>query len=172
MEICCVKIKAIVCDANILIDYFDNDKNILKLAAQHCFDIFVPTPILAEIEQISEEVARKLGLQLVEPNLSQLIEAIEMSKDIGSSENDCICLIIARDKGCHCATNEKALYNKCKRNNAEVIRGLGIMIELIKNNYLLKEYSIKTACKIKNSNPRITDKVVKDFIRIISEIRK
>lgn len=162
------KIKAIVCDANILIDYFDNDKNILKLATQHCFEIYVPTPIFAEVKQMTLKDMDDLGLQLIEPGLEQLFEAIEISQRIGPSENDCICLIIARDMNWYCATNEKALYNKCSSEGIQAIRGLKIMIELVEKQILTKENSIKTAVKIKDSNPRITDKVIEQFIKLLN----
>lgn len=44
------KVDTLVCDANILIDYFNNNKQVLKLATTHCYDIYVPTQVFDEVE--------------------------------------------------------------------------------------------------------------------------
>ncbi len=155
------KIGTVVCDANILIDYFDNNKNVLSLAIDHCYDIYVPFPVFEEVEQMEENDAVKLGIRLIEPTLPQLLEAVN---DEGSLSNeDRLCFIIARDNGWICATNEKTLRNKCKRESVETIRGLKIMLELHALRKLSKQEAIETARKIKESNSRITELVIQDF---------
>ncbi|MFA6569475.1 MAG: hypothetical protein WCS96_14790 [Victivallales bacterium] len=155
------KIGTLVCDANILIDYFDNNKNVLKLATEHCYDIYVPVQVFEEVEQMGESDAEKLGIRLVEPTIAQLSEAV--NDDNSLSDEDRLCFIIARDNKWICATNEKRLRNKCIRENVETIRGLKIMLELNALRKLGKQEAINTARKIKESNPRLAEEVVKDF---------
>jgi predicted nucleic acid-binding protein len=69
------KIGTLVCDANILIDYFDNNKNVLRSATEHCYEIYVPYPVFNEVEQMKESDAEKLGIRLIEPTFEQLMEA-------------------------------------------------------------------------------------------------
>lgn len=155
------KIGTLVCDANILIDYFDNNKNVLRLATEHCYDIYVPTPVFEEVEQMGKNDTEKLGIRLIEPTLAQLSEAVNGEGSL--SNEDRLCFIIARDNGWICATNEKSLRNKCKRENVETIRGLKIMLELHVLRKLSKEEAMDTAKKIKESNSRITEGVIQDF---------
>lgn len=103
-------------------------KMLLKLATTHCYDIYVLTQVFDEVKQMSEDDAKKLGIIIIEPSLSQLIEAVEDSSAL--SDEDCLCLIIARDNAWTCATNEKRLCSECRRESVAVIRGLKIMLEL------------------------------------------
>lgn len=155
------KIGTLVCDANILIDYFESNKNILKLATEHCYNIYVPIQVFAEVKQMKEKDAKELGIILIEPTLGQLSEAV--SDDSSLSDEDCLCFIIARDNNWICATNEKRLHNKCKRENVLTIRGLKIMLDLHCIQKLDKQEAIDTAKKIKKSNLRLTEEVIKDF---------
>ena len=155
------KIGTLVCDANILIDYFDNNKNVLRLATEHCYDIYVPIPVFEEVGQMEESDAIKLGIRLIEPTLVQLLEAVNGEGSL--SNEDRLCFIIARDNGWICASNEKSLRNKCIREKVETIRGLKIMMELHAIQKLSKQEAIDTAKKIKESNSRITVEVIQDF---------
>ena len=162
-----LKVGTLVCDANILIDYFDNNKHVLKLATAHCYEIYVPTQIFNEVEQMNEQDAKRLGIKLIEPTLPQLTEAVSISGNSALSGEDCLCLIIARDKKWICATNEKRLYNECKKQKVNVIRGLRIMLELNHQQKLDSKDATDTAEKIKDSNPRLTEAVLKKFISLL-----
>lgn len=159
------KIGTLVCDANILIDYYDNNKHILKLASTHCYDIYVPTQVFNEVRQISAQDAKRLGIKIVEPTLAQLVEAANESSALSDEDN--LCFIIARDNGWICATNEKRLYNECKRKKVATIRGLRIMIELNKLQKLSHQDAVSTARKIQKANPRIAEQVIQEFIALL-----
>jgi rRNA-processing protein FCF1 len=160
------KFSALVCDANILIDYFDNNEDVLKFATQFCYEIYVPIQVFKEVEQMTEKDANRLGIKLIEPTLAQLVEA-SMDNSALSNE-DYLCFLIAKGNEWICATNEKALYNKCKREKVNVIRGLKIMLELNSKNILSKQDAIYTANKIKDSNPRLPGKIIDKFIDMLS----
>ena len=158
----------IVCDANVLIDYFDNNKSIISKCTAHNYEIHVPRQILEEIRQMDETAAVLIGLKIYEPTLAQLLEAKSLNGPL--SFQDWLCLIISRDEGWTCLTNEKALYKKCQVESIEVIRGFSIMYELCKNGQLSKKESIDTATRIKVSNRRIEEKVLIDFIQMIEKL--
>ena len=166
MESCDInKIKTVICDANILIDYYQSDKNILKLASQHCYDIYIPLPVFEEVYQLIEDDLNELGLKIIEASLEQLIEA---QKDQSSlSFADYICLLLAKDNGWICATNEKALFNKCIKENVAVIRGLKFMVDLCKKEVLSKKDAIKIVNIIEQKNNRITKKIIAEFIDML-----
>ncbi len=161
------KVGTLVCDANILIDYFDNNKQVLKLATTHCYEIYVPTLVFDEVKQMDEKDAKTLGIKIFEPSLVQVAEAASISDNSALSDQDCLCLIIARDKQWICATNEKRLYNECKRKKVDAIRGLKIMLELNRQKKLSLSNASETAKKIKDSNKRLTEKVIRTFIQML-----
>ena len=132
----------------------------MKLATTHCYDIYVLTQVFDEVKQMSEDDAKKLGIIIIEPSLSQLIEAVEDSSAL--SDEACLCLIIARDNAWTCATNDKRLYSECRRESVAVIRGLKIMLELNARQKLTTKNATAIARKIQTSNPRLTEKVIQE----------
>jgi len=161
-------LKAVVSDANILIDYIKSNKYILSLSCERLFKIIVPSPILKEIKQLSAEEAVSLGLEVYEPTFKQVTEAIKRENKL--SFQDKLCFIIARDKNCICATNDKVLRNYCKNNNVEIVWGLEIMIKLCENDYLDKKTAVETAKEINKINKLITKEVVEVFIDKINKL--
>lgn len=161
------KIGTLVCDANILIDYFDNNKHVLKLATTHCYEIYVPTLVFEEVEQMDEKDAKRLGIKLFEPSLAQVNEAATISFNSALSDEDCLCLIIARDEKWICATNERRLYKECERRKVNAIRGLQIMLDLNSQDKLSSTDATATAQKIKDNNARLTEAVIKKFISLL-----
>jgi hypothetical protein len=160
--------KIIVCDANVIIDYFDNNKSVLSKCAAINYETHVPRQILEEVGQMDEAAAVSIGLKIYEPELSQLLESKLLKGTL--SFQDWLCLIISRDEGWTCLTNEKPLYKKCQAEGVEVIRGFSIMYDLCSNGHLSKKESIDTATKIKNSNKMIAEKVLNDFIQMIEKL--
>ena len=164
-----MKISAVICDANILIDYIQTDMQIIRLTSEHCFDIYVPEEIIREVDGLTPSVIKANGLIPLKASIEQLMEAIEMADVSGLSEKDCICYIHAREKKCHCATNDKALFNKCRRDKIHVIRGLGFMLELCKKNIISPEEAISTAKRISVINAMITEEILLDFESLLNE---
>jgi rRNA-processing protein FCF1 len=155
-------IKAIISDANILIDYVSANTKILSLASKHLYEIYFPTTLLKEVPIISQQAIKTLGIQLIEPELKQVIEAAQ--HDTGTSPEDRLCYVLARDNHWACATNDKKLRRLCSNNNVICLWGFEIMVELVRQSVLSVEEAVKTAQKISAINPRITKSVVADFI--------
>jgi len=78
--------KAIVSDANVLIDYVKANKKILHLAVKHLCEIYIPVPVLKEVKDISRGELEKLGINIFEPTIDQLIQAAQ--KPFGLSFED------------------------------------------------------------------------------------
>ncbi len=155
--------RVVICDANILIDYAKANKKIIGLITAHLYEIWIPLPVWSEVKDLSDDDAELLGLNIAEPSLSQTYEAANMFGG-GLSDEDSMCFIMARDEKAICATNEKPLRKKCMENKIEVLWGLQMIIQLCEIGRLKVEGAVKIGEKIVKMNPRITQKVLDDFI--------
>ena len=154
--------KAIISDANVLIDYVKANKKILHLAVKHLCDIYVPVPVLREVKDISRSELEKLGIIIFDPTLAQINQAAQ--KPFGLSFQDQLCLLIAKENSWVCATNDKQLRGQCEKDGVEVIWGLEIMVLLNKEGYLERIEAEKTVEKIGVSNRYISKDLIKKFI--------
>ena len=154
--------KAIISDANVLIDYVKANKKILHLAVKHLCDIYVPVPVLREVKDISRSELEKLGIIIFDPTLAQINQAAQ--KPFGLSFQDQLCLLIAKENSWVCATNDKQLRGQCEKDGVEVIWGLEIMVLLNKEGYLERIEAEKTVEKIGTSNRYISKDLIKKFI--------
>lgn len=160
--------KAVISDTNILIDYIESNKYILSISCEKLYKIIIPSPILKEIKQLSEEEAVNLGLEIYEPSFTQVLEATQ--KEGKLSFQDKLCFIIARDKNCICATNDRVLRKYCITNKVDAIWGLEIMLKLCENNFLEKKIAVETAKDIHKNNKLITKEVLDTFIDKINKL--
>lgn len=151
----------LVPDANVLIDYANTDRNILAIIRQHLATIHIPSPVLAEVRQLPLREARRLGLQVVEPSLTQATEAAIGGGAI--SFQDRLCLIIARDSGWTCLTNDKPLRNACQAVGVASMWGLETMRILVRSGHLSVERASATAEQIADTNPYITKTLLRRF---------
>jgi len=159
---------AVISDTNILIDYIVSNKYILSVSCEKLYKFIIPTPIFKEIKQLPQEEAINLGMEIYEPSLKQVIEANQ--RDGKLSFYDKLCFVVARDKKCICATNDKVLKNYCTNNNVDTIWGLEIMLRLYENNFLEKKTAVETARDIHKSNKLITKEVLETFIAKINKL--
>ncbi len=152
----------LIVDANVLIDYANSDPTVLALAGRHLGPIYLPTPLLAEVDQLAESDCASLGLRLVEPTLEQLLDAGEGRGRL--SFTDRLCLILARDNGWGFVTNDGALRQACVAAEVEVIWGLELMLQLVEIGELEGSAAIAKASAIRASNPaHITLKILARF---------
>jgi rRNA-processing protein FCF1 len=156
------EVVGLVFDASALIDIVDADPALLTTVAQHIAPVLIPMPVLREVSSLTDKGCAKLGLTLVEPTIEQLEEAATAGGSL--SEEDHLCLIVARDSGATCVTSDGALYNACKREGVEVWRGLRPLIVLVTRGHLEVHAAIATVRAIKRSNLYITTVVVRSFL--------
>lgn len=156
-----------VIDANVLIDYANTDPSILSLAVKHIGPIFVPSVILDEVEQLSINDCVNLGLTIIEEPVEILDAAVERRGRL--SFEDQVCLLLAIDNGYTCISNDKRLHGVCGEENISVMRGLRLMIELVRKDALDKSSAMEVAEAIHLSNPfHITSEIIDDFRKKIS----
>ena len=154
----------IISDADVLIDYVQSTPNVLKLISRHVGKLHVATPVLREVSQLDETNAGKLGIEVIEPTLAQIVEANQLRQDKPAlSGPDAICFIMARDNGWACLTNDKPLRRFCQDNNVRCIWGIEIMLHLVSSKKLASERAYRTACDIQAKNKHIKSKTIEDF---------
>jgi hypothetical protein len=67
---------AVISDANVLIDHIKVERTkVLRLVSEHLFPIKLPRSILNEVDQLTEDHAEALGMEIVEETVGHLREA-------------------------------------------------------------------------------------------------
>jgi len=156
----------LILDANILIDFYKCDRTIVKLICTYVGQIYLATPVLDEIKQIDEGDCLELGIKLVEPELEQLMLAAEKKGPLSFQDN--LCLILAKEHGWTCVTNDKPLRQKCEIEGVALIWGIELICILVESGGLPVEHARDIILKIQRINPKyITDNIVeKAFKRL------
>lgn len=151
-----------IADANVLIDYAKTSPAILGLVAQHVGPVYVAADVLEEVEQLDVAQCLAIGLKIVDGNLAQLTEASKRGGPL--SFEDKLCLVLARDNGWACLSNDGPLRQACKAQGVPVVWGLEIMLALVEGKHLNAAAAIHAARAIHVVNPMfITTKVLAAF---------
>lgn len=123
-----------IADANVLIDYANTAPAILGQVSKHIGPVYVAADVLAEVEQLDEAQCKAMGINVVEGNLAQLTEASQRGGPL--SYEDKLCLVLARDNGWACLSNDGPLRQACKTQGVQVVWGLEIMLSLVEGGHL------------------------------------
>ncbi len=159
-----------IADANVLIDYAKTSPAILGLVAQHVGPVYVAVDVLEEVEQLDLARCKELGLTVVDGNLAQLTEASQRGGPL--SFQDKLCLILARDNGWSCLSNDGPLREACKAQGVPVVWGLEIMLTLVDSKRLTAIDAIEVAQAIHAVNPiYITAKILAAFQKKVTAKR-
>ena len=151
-----------IADANVLIDYAQTSPEILTLVAKHLGVVHVAAAVLDEVGQIDAAQCRKMGLRVVDGTLAQLMEASRRGGAL--SFEDKLCLVLARENGWTCLSNDVLLRNACVAQGVSVLWGLEIMLQLIEAGHLDVDQAIAVADAIHAVNPLyITQEIVRAF---------
>lgn len=151
-----------IADANVLIDYAQTSPDILGLVARHIGPVYVAAAVLDEVEQLDEAQCQAIGLTPVEGSLAQMTEAAQRGGPL--SFQDKLCLVLARDNGWACLSNDGPLREACKAQGVSVVWGLEIMLWLVQARHLDADKAIEVAEAIHLSNPLyITRKIITTF---------
>lgn len=157
-----------IADANVLIDYAKTSPAILGLVAQHVGPVYVAADILEEVDQLSVTQCQAMGLTIVDGNLAQLTEASQRGGPL--SFEDKLCLVLARDNGWSCLSNDGPLRMACKAQGVPVVWGLEIMLDLVEGKHLTAIDAIRVAQAIHAVNPIfITAKILAVFQKKVTE---
>ena len=151
----------LVADASVLIDCAESDRSVLALISRHLATIHVPSPVLAEVRGLSEKDATRLGIDVVEPTLDQLLEA--QAGEGPTSFQDRLCFVVAQDAGWSVLTNDTALRKVCDSAEISCVWGMEAMVILVKMERFSAKRAMVVAQKIASINPFITDTILERF---------
>ncbi len=160
------KKKFLILDANTLIDFCECDRTIIKLICTHVGQIYLATPVLSEINKIDENECIELGVKLVEPELEHVMLAAEKRSSLSFQDN--ICLILAREYGWTCVTNDIPLRRQCELEGIPLLWGIQLICILVESAVLPAKHAGAIILEIQKNNPKyITDIIVqKAFKRL------
>ena len=154
---------AVISDANVLIDYISVERTmVLRLVSEHLFPIKLPRSILNEVDQLTQDQAEALGMEIIEETIDQIREAAVRGGAL--SHADKLCFAIARDNHWAIWTSDKPLHKKCKAQGISVYWGLQLMLELCRIDKLDPTDALEAAQKIEQVNERISEGVLTEFI--------
>ena len=153
----------LLADAYVLIDYRESDLAILALVARHLGRLAVLPPVLDEVRGVTAKECWRLGIEIVEVETERMLLAAEVESSV--SFNDRLCLVVCREEGWTCLTNDGALRRLCKRHGVETRFGLGLMVDLVEAGALTRRRALAVVRRIRASNPlHITDRVLDRFL--------
>lgn len=155
----------LVADANVLIDYAGAGLPVIGAISRHLAPVYIPSTILAEVTQVSQEQVEQLACEVIEPTLAQASEAAAGAGTI--SFQDRLCLIVARDAGWQVWTNDKSLRNACDEIAIRCVWGLEAMALAVEAGHLSAKRAVAVAEKISAANRFITPEIVRRFRRRI-----
>jgi rRNA-processing protein FCF1 len=145
----------VISDANGLIDYISVERTlVLRLVSEHLFPIKLPRSILEEVDQLTQDQAEALGMEIVEETIDQLREASVRGGAL--SHEDKLCFAFARDNNWAIWTSDKPLHTKCNTDGIPVYWGLQLMLDLCQVDKLDPSYALDAAKAIEQMNERIT----------------
>lgn len=159
-------------DANVLIDLCEADRTVIRLISDHIGKVHVPLPVLREeVEQLEEAEWSDLGIVPVEPPLQTAVDAA--SRRAGLSFHDHVCLLLARDNGWTCVTNDGRLRSECTAEKVPVLWGLETVALLVDDGVLTGKAAEELGRRIQRVNPRfITEDVIARFVTRIGRAAK
>ena len=157
----------LIMDACVVIDFLESDRTVIRLISETVGQVHVPLPILREeIAQLGEEHWADLGIVAVEPSLETATAAA--SRRAGLSFYDHLCLLIARDKGWTCVTNDGHLRRQCAAEDVPVIWGLETVALLVDAGALKRKAAAEIGQAIQQVNPRyITPAILTAYLERI-----
>lgn len=150
-----------VLDASVLIDYCAVDRSILTLISEEIAEVRVPTPILDEVEDLSESDCDSLGVKVVVPTNEQLLTA--SARRAGLSFEDHLCVVMAKDGGWTCVTSDRRLRRECEADGIAVLWGLEPLAQLAERDALSDAEAEEIAEQIQGINPFITEEILESF---------
>jgi len=162
----------LISDACVLIDFCKAGcHDILSLVSRHILPIHVPFVVLKEVDHLDKDKAARIGITVVEVTVTQIQAATAVRG--GPSQQDRLCLIVARDCGGAVWSNDKKLRALCKEHGVTSYWGLEIILLLVKGNHLDGKRAHEAATLIHKIDPHyITTEVLEDFFRKLTVLIK
>jgi hypothetical protein len=156
------KVRLLIMDVCVLIDFVNTDPSILTLASRHVGNLYVATPVFDKVRVLDPSMARSVGLKLFEPTLEMVMEAGAKRERL--SFQDRLCLIVAKAKGWTCLSNDRQVRSSCKSSGVRVMWGLDLLALLVEVGALSAAAARDVGKKFVASNKRIGATVVDRFL--------
>lgn len=154
-------------DANVLIDFATRDPSVFALMGRHVGPVHVPRDVLDEVRQLDEDRCTRLGLRVVDGSIEQIVEAGGGRGAL--SFVDRMCLILARDNGWICVSNDGALRRACVAAGVDVRWGLALLLDVVAGGGMDRTAATELAEAIAAANRWIKAEVLEEFRRKASE---
>ena len=153
----------LLADADVLIDYRESDLTVLNLVVRHVGRVAVVPSVLEEVRGVTVARCARLGIEVIEVATDRMLQAVEVESSV--SFNDRLCLVVCREEGWTCVTNDGALRRLCKRHGVETRFGLGLMVDLVAAGVLARRRAVSVARRMQIANPlHINDRVLTRFL--------
>ena len=153
----------LLADADVLIDYRESELAILSLVVQHLGQVAVVPSVLEEVRGVTAAQCARLGIEVIEVSTDRMLQAAQVEPSV--SFNDRLCLVVCREKGWTCVTNDGALRRLCKRHGVETRFGLSLMVDLVAAGALSRRRAVAVARRMQVSNPlHINERVLTRFL--------
>jgi len=114
--------------------------------------------------QLSRQECEAHGIAIIEPSLKQLIEAETWTARRRLSRYDRLNIIMARDSGLIFIANHKNQWECAQTEGVTSIRGMRIMLELVRRRELHPARAKKALQRMQDRNTWITEEVVDEFL--------
>lgn len=165
------RIRLLLMDANVLIDYQQSDISVLELVSRHVGPVHVLATVLDEVDGLDAADCERQGPTIVEPDLDHLTRAAVRRG--GLSFADHLCLQVAMERHFVCVTNDRALRRACGEEGVAVRWGLELMKDLVRDRAMPAADAIRVARAIHQGNPHhIPEKIVAEFARQVTGIER
>lgn len=150
-----------VTDPNVLLDYRDSCLSLLRLVSLRVTRLRVARQVL-RLVQISDRQCAALAIEIIDPETSVLLEAMQLSLTIGFEES--LCFLICRALHCSCVTNDPAFTRYCIAGGVKVLSGLDLLLCLVQRGSLASETASVVAHSMHESNPaHVTSDIINRF---------
>ena len=154
----------LLADANVLIDYSKSgDLAVLSLVVEHIGPLAVVSTVFDEVQELDADDCARLGIRIVEATTEQLERARCIESRV--SFNDRVCLVVCRETGWTCVTNDRALQRLCRQQGVTARFGPGLLLDLAAAGAVTRGRAEAVARRIQARNPfHINDRVVARFL--------
>ena len=149
-------------DACVLIDYANSSSSVLKLVSKHVGKLHVATTVFREVTQVRPDDASRFGLTVVEPNLDMLAQAAAVKGRL--SFEDRIALIMSKELGFTCVSNDTQLRLECNRQGVPVLWGLELLVQLADAGAINVAKAVTIGTAICNANKWLGPDVLARFL--------
>jgi rRNA-processing protein FCF1 len=153
-----------ICDANVLIDYYKADEDLIRELVRFWENVFVPDIVLHEVHQISLERAEGLGLEIVETPLR-----LPVVKSLSLPDRACLYFVI--ENGWTCIANDRKLRKECISRGCTPVWGLEMLLTLVSAARITPARARDAAIRIEADNPLITRATLAEFLHQLGDIK-